>query len=168
MADDIYDLYNFEDQIEPAIKAVLVAALTTAAITAEVTTTREKAVKTTPRIEISFSLSLAQPQRTTIGQANPKQVPNAFEGVVAALVATTRPSDPKNADQHGRIVGLVRFNLTAAAKVLNSGNLPKLQILDMLPEAQTPRVYDPKEQDLSLLNYRIWFAIRNEAWPAIP
>ncbi len=169
MADDIFDLYNFEDQIEPAVKAVLATALTAASISGvTITTTREKTVKTTPRIEVAFALSLAMAQRTAIGQAVPKQVPNAFEGTLSLLLATTRPVSSGNADIHGRVRGLIRFNLSAAARVFTDSNLTKLQILDMLPEAQTSRVFDPKEQDLSLLNYHVWFAIRAGAWPAVP
>jgi hypothetical protein len=163
---DIYDLYDFDDRIEDAIKAVLVAELTAATITCEVWTSREGGKKGTPRLEVSFSLHSAMAQRTAAGQATPKQVPNSFEGSVAITLSTTRPSVAGNADQHGRIRGLARYVMTAGAKKFNGTNLPGIQILEMLPEEQTPRVYDGKSQDLSILGYRIWFAIPNNAWPS--
>lgn len=163
---DIYDLYNFDDAIEAAVKAVLQAELTTAAIVCDVWTTREEGKKVTPRIEVAFSLHSAMTQMTTAGQAAPKQVPNAFEGTIALTLSTTRPSATGNADQHGRIRGLARYVMTAGAKKFNSTSLPGLQILNMLPEEQSPRVYDGKSQDLSILSYHLWFAVNNSAWPA--
>ncbi len=164
---DIYDLYNFEDQIEPAMKAPLTVLLSAAGMkNVQVVTTREGEVKATPRVELSFALSQALQQRTTAGQAPPKkQVPNAFEGVVTATVFTTRALRVENAPDHGRIVGVCRFALSAASRIFNAESLPLLQVLDLLPEAQTPRVLDGKGQDITQLNYRIWFAVNNGAWP---
>lgn len=165
---DIYDLYDFDDRMEDAVKAVLVAELATANIVCEVWTSREAGKKSTPRLEVAFSLHSAMAQRTAAGQAAPRQVPNAFEGTFALTLSTTRPSAAGNADNHGRIRGLARYVMTAGAKRFNSTNLPGIQLLEMLPEEQSPRVYDGKSQDLSILSYHVWFAIPNASWPATP
>lgn len=162
----IYGVYDFDDTLEAAVKTALAAELTTAGITCEVWTSREAGKKGTPRLEVAFSLHSAMAQRTAAGQATPKAVPNAFEGSFALTLVTTRPSAQGNADQHGPLRGLARYVMSAGAKKFNGSSLPGLQILEMLPEEQTPRVYDGKSQDLSILGYRLWFAIANSAWPA--
>ncbi len=170
MPHDIYDLYNFEDQLEGAVAAAIKAVLAAQplAVACQVLTTRDPAVKGTPRIEVNFSLSQAMTQRTAQGQAAPRQVPNAFEGTIAIVVASTRPLTTGNAVEHGKICGVVRFAMSAAARVFTDQSLPLLQVLECLPEAQSARVQDRKSQDLNLLNYHVWFAIRNGAWPAVP
>jgi len=170
MAYDVYDLHDFEDQLEPAVRTAIQAQLALAGITSavQVLVTRDAYVDDTPRIEISFSLSIAMQQRTTQGQATPKQTPNAFEGKISVSVITTRGVTPDNSDIHGRLRGVVRWTMAAGSKAFNSVELPYLQILELLPEAQSPRVMDEKEQDVSVLDYHIWFAIQNSAWPALP
>lgn len=167
---DHYDLYDLEGQIEPALKGSLVARLQAAAITCQVLTTREKDIKSTPRIEVSMSLNAALSQRTAAGQTGPnkKQVPNAFEVIITLTVVTTRPIAQDNADKHGRLVGLCRYTMTAPARPFTDVNLPLLQVLDVLPSNQSPRVYDGKSQDISQLSYAAQIAIRNEAWPVDP
>ena len=170
MAYDVYDLHDFEDQLEPAVAGILASQLALAGVTdpVQILVTRDADDLTTPRLEVSFALSLAMAQRTAQGQAAPKQVPNAFEGRISVAVVTTRPVPGANGDLHGRLRGVVRWSLAAGAKAFSSANLPYLQILDCLPEAQSPRVFDEKEQDISQLNYHVWFAINNSAWPSLP
>lgn len=166
---DIYDLYNFEDQFEGTSSAGLKLRLSRAGLNkVQVLTSRDKPIKETPRIELSFSLSQSMTQRTAAAQAVPRQVPNAFEAIFTASVVTTRALDVANAPDHGRIVGLVRYNFSAAAKAFTAENLPFLQVMEMLPEAQSPRVIDQKGQDVTVLTYHVWFAINNGSWEVCP
>lgn len=168
---DIFDVYNFEDQIEPAMKAPFTVYLSLAGLrNVQVVTTREGEVKATPRVELSFALNQAQSQRTTAGQTGPnkKQVPNSFIGIVTATVVTTRAIKVENGPDHGRIVGVSRYLLSAASHIFNAESLPWMQVLDLLPEGQSPRVMDGKGQDITQLNYRIWFAVNNSAWKPAP
>lgn len=165
---DAYDLYNFEDQTEGAASDGLEARLAAAGMDVQVLTSRDAPIKDTPRIELSFSLSQSMVQRTAAAQAVPKQVPNAFEAIITASVVTTRAIAEDNANDHGRIVGLVRYHFSAAARPFTSSNLPLLEILEMLPEAQSPRVIDQKGQDVTVLTYHVWFAIANASWAACP
>lgn len=164
-------LYNFEDQIESAVASAISAAIANLGMdetAVQILTSRDLSIKSTPRIEISFSLTGAMTQRSTFNQAVPKETPNAFEGSISVILATTRPEDATAIDMHGPLTGAIRYAMSAPAQVFTSGNLPNLQIMNMLPENQSSRVFDEKEQDLKSLGYHIWFAIQNSAWDLQP
>lgn len=165
-APDFATLYDFETQMEDALASAITTILTAASITAPVSVTRDVETNDTPRVEITFSPGNALTQRTAIGQATPKQVPNSFQGAYSVKIVTSRQIIPDNAELHGTIRGWVRYVLTAGAKGFNTSNLPYIQILEMLPTSATAQIYDEKQQDISELNHEVWFAIRNDAWPA--
>lgn len=165
-APDFFTLYDWETQLEGAGKAVLDATLTAAGIDATVYTSQSPDIKETPRVELQFLPGRALDQRTAQGQANPKIVPNAFEGIIYARVITTRPIDQGGALLHGTLRGLVRFAFSAGAKAFTGANLPYLQILDMLPEAGAHQLFTEKEQDITELAFYLKWAIRNDAWPS--
>ncbi len=168
MAYDIFDLYNIGDPVEDAAKAVLAALAATyfSAAQVQILTTRDLAVKATPRIELAFSLGSPLSQRTTAGQAAtaPRQVPNAFQFTLNALVATTRPVGSENADIHGRLVGMVIYGLSAANHPFGDSNLPLYQVLDMMPAQVGTRVQDKKSQDFTPITFQGTIAVRNGAW----
>src|SRR3954465_6687325 len=101
---DIYDLYNFEDQMEEAGKTGLLLRLSQAQLKkVQVLTSRDGPIKETPRIELPFALAQVMTQRTAAAQTGiPKQVPNAFEAIFMASVFTTRALKVENAPDHGR------------------------------------------------------------------
>ncbi len=165
---DIFDLYNISDKVEDAAAGVLTSLMTTyfSAAGVQIVTSRDLVVKATPRIELSFSQNNPLQQRTTAGQAAtaPKQVPNAFQFTLAALVATTRPVSSNNADIHGRLVGAVLYGLSAANHPFGNSNLPLYQILDMTPGQVGPRVQHSKSQDQTLIQFQGALGIHNGAW----
>lgn len=158
-------LYDIETQMEGATVSAIEFFLAAASIDIQVSRSQESDTAQTPRVEVEFSHGAAMLQRTAMGQAMPKQVPNAFEGSFAVRVYTSRAIPTDNADLHGTIRGICRYVLSAGAKGYNQTILPYLQILEMLPTGASPQIYDEKEQDITELNYHVWFAIRNEAWP---
>lgn len=168
-APDFFTLYDWETQLEGAAASVLTAALTAASITANVYTSQVSSTKQTPWIELDFLPGRALDQRTAIGQASPKIVPNAFEGILLATVVTTRPIDEALVTPlHRTLRGLVRYAFSAGAKSFTGVNLPYIQILDMLPEAAPGTLYDEKEQDKTELAFHLIWAIQNSAWPTSP
>lgn len=164
-APDFATLYDFETQIEGAVVSAIVAFLAQAGITAQVERSQSSDTESTPRVEVNFTPGNALSQRTTIGQAVPKQVPNAFEGSLSIRVVTTRPIPTDNADLHGPIRGWGRYVLSAEAKAFTTAILPYLQILEMLPAGSASQLYDEKQQDITELTFNVWFCVRNEAWP---
>lgn len=166
-APDFGTLYDFETPIEEAAKNAITDTLTANSVSGVTfSVSRDSATDDTPRIDIVFASGQAMTQRTAAGQAVPKQVPNAFEGLLTLRLSTTRPISTGNAALHGKIRGLIRYAMSAGAKAFDPTDTPYLQILQMLPEASTPQLYDEKQQDISELTFRVWFAIRNDAWPA--
>ncbi|MBS0328220.1 MAG: hypothetical protein JSR30_00075 [Proteobacteria bacterium] len=166
-APDVATLYDFENQIEPVVKAALAAALSAASITCQVMVTQDVAVKDTPRVELELVMGGPNIQRTAIGQANPRQVPNALYFTFNATVVTTRVND-QSSPVHGKIRGITRFLLSPASKIFDGSALPYLQMLEILPAATAPQVQQDKEQDMTVLSYSGIFAIRNDAWPNVP
>lgn len=168
MAYDIFDVYNLADPVEAAAAGQIAAFAATyfPAASVQVLTTRDAPVKDTPRVEVSFSLGVAQNYRTAAGQdpSKAKQVPNGFAFTLTMVVATTRPVGSNNADIHGRLVGLVLYALSAYARPFTDQNLPLHQVLDMLPAQVAPRVQDRKNQDLTTIQLAGVIAIRNGAW----
>ena len=159
-APDFPSLYDFEGQIEGAFQVVLQTALGTAVT--GVFVTRDQTIKDAPRVELEFMKGAALKQRYTMGTP-PRQVPNAFVGSLQAKIVTARPL---HHDTHGNIRGIVRYTLSAGANVINSGNLPYLQIMEMTPGSDSGMMIDEKAQDVSILKYDLWFAINNSAWPS--
>lgn len=168
-AQDFDTLYDFEDQIETALAAVLTAALAAGPtpIACQVLTSRDFATKQTPRIEVEFATGKAMNQRTTAGQASPRQVPNAFEGTLTVSIVTDRQTE-QTTSVHGLIRGRVRFNLSAAAQPFTAINIPNLQILDLLQASTVPNIQGDKEQDITAIGFSVLFAIQNSAWPSYP
>lgn len=162
-APDIQTLYDFESQIEGAFETLLAAQFLAKSITCSTSVSRDLSIDSTPRVEIVLSLAASLNQRTTIGQATPKQVPNAFAGNLAISVVTTRGT---NRSSHGPIRGVVRYVMSGANGILSDVVLPYLQILDLVPAASAPEVYAEKDQDITVLNYAIAFAVKDSAWPA--
>lgn len=162
-APSIQALYDFETQIETAWATAFAEKFTELDITCAVGKSRDRDIETTPRVEISLSLGGPLTQRTTAGQASPKQVPNAFTGTLTVSVVTTRET---NSDDHGPIRGVVRYLLSGANQVVGISKLPYLQVLDMEPAGSAPSVNEEKNLDSTDMAYAITFAIRNDAWPA--
>jgi hypothetical protein len=170
-APDFQTLYDFEDQIETAVAAVLTSVLTPIltplSLTCPIFVSRDIDTKETPRVEVEFATGASLDQRGAFGQANPKQIPTSFTGVLTVGIVTTRPLDSMS-QAHGQIRGAVRYALSAGAKLFNTGNLPYLQILDLLPSSTAPNLQQNKEQDVTVLQYAMKFAISNDAWPSSP
>lgn len=169
-APDPFALYDFETQLAGPIVDALVAALagTSPAITCQVVKSRDVDDLITPRISIDVAPGAPLGHMTTQGQANPRQVPDAFDSTLTVEVASTRPIVDGNSAIHGVLVGFVRYYLSAGAKIFNGTNLPYLQVLEMLPQSSASGKMDNKEQDLTVLVYGLKFAIRPDAWPSLP
>lgn len=170
-APNIQTVYDFETPFELALKNILAAifAAQTPAIVCQITTQADAPIKDTPRVEIQFQPGNALSQRTALGNASPaKQVPNAFNGRFVVSIYATRTISAGNQALLPAIRGLVRYALSAGAKVFKDTNLPYWQILEMLPEASTPVIFDAKEQAGTELTYSVQFAIANSAWPSTP
>lgn len=168
-APSIFDLYDFEGQIEAAAQAALVAMIagvTPALPAIQVTVSRDSDTQVTPRFELMFATGEPILQYGAFGQANPKQVPVAFQGTLTVLVVTTRPFDNSAAAPfHGIMRGLARYCFSSGAKALNDTSLPYIQILELLPTGLRPQLQENKEQDIDALQFLVKFAVRNEAWP---
>lgn len=168
-APSIFDLYDFEGQIEGAAQAALeamIAGVTPALPAVQVNVSRDSDTQATPRFDLMFATGEPILQYGALGQANPKQVPVAFQGLLTVLVVTTRPQDNAAAVPfHGLLRGLARYCFSAGAKVLNDTNLPYLQILELLPTGLRPQLQEDKEQDIDALQFSVKFAVRNDAWP---
>lgn len=162
-APDIQTLYDFETQLETAWADVFEDKFTELSITCAVGISRDQGIEVTPRVEIFLSLGTPPTQRTTIGQASPKQVPSAFAGTLTVAVITTRET---NTDDHGPIRGVVRYLLSGANQIMTEQRLPYLQILELLPAGSAPTVNPEKNEDSTDMVYSIIFAIRDGAWPA--
>jgi hypothetical protein len=162
-APDVQTLYDFETQLEGAWADVFEDKFTELSITCAVGVSRDADVETTPRVEVVLNLGGPLTQQTTIGQARPKQVPNAFTGTLTVSVITTRET---NASSHGPIRGVIRYLMSGANQIMTEVRLPYLQILDLQPAGSAPTVNPEKNEDSTELVYAIIFAIRNEAWPA--
>lgn len=158
-------LYDWETLMEDGIASAIGTILTAASITAQINTTRDGATESTPRIDVMFSPGNSNGHMTAIGQANPKQVPDQFDGTATIRISTARPISTGNAAIHGTIRGWVRYTMSAGARGLTEGSLPYLQILDMLPAGSASQIYDEKSQDITELSYKVTFAIRQTAWP---
>ncbi len=161
-------LYDFETQMENAMKSVLETGLAGAspAIKCQVVTTVDPDVKETPRIEVVFATGPALQQMTTLGQSGAaKQVPCAFRGQFTLTIFTSRPQAVDDQASHGIIRGLTRFLASAGARAFHPQLLPWLQILEMLPASTNPIIFDGKAQAGTELSYAVVFAIQNSAWP---
>lgn len=159
------DLYDWETLIENGIASAISTILSATSIAGQVNVTRGTETESTPRVDVTFSPGISLGQMTAMGQANPKQVPGAFDGTLTLRISTARAIEDDNAELHGQIRGWVRYVMSAGARGLNTTILPYLQILDMLPSGSASQIYDEKSQDITELSYAVKFAIRNDAWP---
>lgn len=165
-APDFATVYDLETQIESAVVSAITSFLHADGINnVHVSRSQDADIAQTPRVEVMLFPGNALEQRTAIGQANPKQVPTAFQGSLTVRVVTCREIETDDAELHGTIRGWCRYVLSAGARGFNTTILPYIQILEMLPSGASPQIYDEKQQDITELNYNVWFAIRNEAWP---
>lgn len=164
-APDFGTLYDIETQMDDAVVSVITTILAAASVTCAVHKTRGTVTEDTPRVEVNFTLGSPLSHRTTIGQANPKQVPDAYEGQLMVRIVTTRPT---NNASHGTIRGWVRYVLTAEARGFNTTILPYIQILDIQPASAPAELYDAKEQDITEFTHNVIIGIRQEAWPVAP
>lgn len=164
----IIELYDFETQIESAVKGIIQAGLVTAGLPdIPVSVSRDSDVEVAPRVEVTFETGPADKQMTAIGQSNPKQVPAAYAGALTVKIVTNRPQDNAKMDPiHGPLRGAVRWILSAGAHPFNDTNLPWLQVLLMLPGQTGTQLQDEKEWDIDALVWNLKFAINNAAWPA--
>jgi hypothetical protein len=159
------DLYDWETLIENGIASAISTILGASSIGAQVNVTRGTGTEETPRVDVTFSPGSSLGHMTTIGQANPKQVPDMFDGTLTLRISTARPIEDDDAELHGEIRGWVRYVMSAGARGLNETILPYLQIMDMLPSGSASQIYDEKSQDITELSYAVKFAIRPSAWP---
>ncbi len=164
-APDFQTLYDLETQLEVMWKAVLQPKVTAILASAIVYTTRDPLTKKPNRVDLSVTIGAPLSQMTTANQARPKQQPNAFDFAISAVVCTSRAEGAASVT-HGPLRGVVRYALSAGARLATDQNLPYLQILDLLPFGGTPQVYDEKQTDKTELVFSGKVAIRNDAWPA--
>ncbi len=163
--------YDFESQLELGAKTILVAgvaSITPALPAVQVLVTLDPDTKKVPRLECMAGTGHPILQYGAIGQADPKQVPVAFESVLSILVATGRVQDSGRMNPiHGPLRAIVRYFMSAGAKQWNDMNLPNLQILEILPIGIRPQLQENKAQDWDVLQFQIKFAIKPSVWPAI-
>lgn len=163
----IIELYDFETQIEGAVKTILVAGMSAVGLPAvSVHVTRDSDTQESPRLEVTFETGQADKQMTAIGQSDPKQVPAAYYGALTVKVVTQRPTDNARMDTlHGPLRGAVRWILSAGHHPFNDSNLPWLQVMLMLPAHTGTQLQDEKEWDIDAIVFNLRFAINNAAWP---
>ena len=171
-APSIFDLYDQASMIEPACQTVLQATLdgvTPALPAIQISISRDSDTSTTPRYEITFEPSEEISQWGAIGQANPKQVAVAFNGILTVRVITTRPNDNARMDPlHGLMRGMAGYTFSAQGKAFNDTTLPYLQILQIVSLGMKAQLQQNKEEDISELRFGFKYAVRNDAWPATP
>ncbi len=169
-ATSIFDLLDPETSIEEACKTVLQGTLTgisPALPTIGISISRDSDTNETPRFDLQFASGEAILQYGAIGQANPKQVTVASNGTLTVSVVTTRPNDNARMDPlHGLMRAIARYTFSPQAKVFTTSNLPYFEILEILPAGMRPQMQENKEQDISVLQFAVKFAVRNDAWPA--
>jgi hypothetical protein len=153
-------IYDFETAIETVFAQILQTQFS--GMVENVVITRARDILDTPRVELTLTVGEALRQRRSMGTPS-REIPNAFNGVLSARLVTSREL---NGGSHGKLRGLLRYYLSASANLVNGGNLPYHQILEMLPAQSTPQIIDELQQDVSELHYSIQFAINNAAWPA--
>lgn len=162
-APNIETLLDIETQVENAWRDALETKLRELEIPAEVQTTRKRDIESSPRIELSLSITNETDQRTTRGQANPRQVAASYDCTLTVRVVTTREV---NDELHGPIRGITRYILSGANAVMNSTRLPYHQILMMQFSGSQPEVNAEKHEDYTTMSYALRVAINNDAWPA--
>ncbi len=169
-ATSIFDLYDQASLIEPACETVLQATLngiTPALPAIAINVSRDSDTHITPRYELTFDIGEEIPQWGAIGQANPKQVPVAFNGVLTVKVVTTRPNDNARMDPlHGLMRGMAGYTFSAQGKAFTESNLPYLEILQIVSLGMRAQMQENKEEDISELRFGFKYAVRNDAWPA--
>lgn len=168
---NIGELLDFETQLEAAGASVLTAGFggITPPLAPQILVSRDSDTEETPRIAVQFDTGVPILQYGAIGQANPKQVPVAYQGVFTLSLATTRPTDNAKMDPlHPILRGFCRYFFSAGAKVFTETNLPWLQILEMLPAQCAAQLQQTKEQDVDVMTWNVKFAIRPEYWPLLP
>jgi len=162
-APNIETLYDFETQVETAWKIALETKLREIQLPAEVQTSRRRNIEDSPRIELSMSIDTQLDQMTTKGQANPTQVPVAFDCTLTVRVVTTREA---NDDFHGPLRGITRYILSGGNKVIDATRLPYLQVLLMSFSGSQPEFNAEKLQDYTTMTYSMRIAVASTAWPA--
>lgn len=166
VAPSFEELYNFEGNIETCFAAIFEGALAQRGYSAQVLKSISPDSKITPRFQIVFNANTPfSLNRTTLGQANPAQIPNNFTGSLSVKLYTTRSISSDNADMHGLLRGLARF-LGSGIKLFNNSNMPYYQILQILPTGCNNTIADEKQQDGTELTWDVLFAIDNSAWPS--
>lgn len=153
-APDFPTLYDFESQIEAAVKSALISGGIT-----NVYTTRDNSILLVPRVEAQ--LNLMGPTGHMAG-LNGRETPDQFEAILRLAVVTSRSQTETN---HAYFRGNVRYQMASIAQQFNSTSLPYLQIMQMLPAQSTPQIFDDKEHDITELKYHVWFGIQATAWP---
>ena len=95
-------------------------------------------------------------------------LPDAWNGQLVLTTITNRLStNPPNAQRHGELVGKSRFVMLQAIGGLNA-QLEWLTIQRIDDAGVIPTVNANSDLDMSPAVFPIQFAIRPEAWPALP
>lgn len=154
-ASSIISLYEFEDAIETAVKALM----TTNSITAY--RQRDTTTVVTPYVDIQ--LTAGGGIEHYHGFTDGSRRPDVFSGSLAVGIVTDRGV---NAVSHSTFRATVRNIIAGFMENINP-LLSYHAILNVLEAGTSPTLLTEENQDRSVVNFAIQFCIRTDAWPNV-
>ena len=165
-AADLVALFAFEDQIEPAVVALLTAAGVPAC------KERDPGDLQTPRVEARLHLGAPTGHRYAPAGAarSPAQtLPDAWHAQLILSTLTNRKStNPPNAQRHGELLAKSRIAMLQAVGGLNA-QLAWLAVNFVSDAGVIPATHAQTDVDVSPAVFSLQFSIKPGAWPvAVP
>jgi len=151
-APDTQSLYQFENALENAAKAILTA------IPLNAYRQRDTATLATPWAAVQLSGTRADGGMHQIGNVG---WPNSFEASLRIIIATNRT---KNASDHSAYVGKVRaamYTLTNWSGAL----LPYHYVWSAMETGSVPSIDAEENWDMTEITFALKFQINELAWP---
>ena len=156
-------LFNFEDLIESAAKAVLTAASISGL---NIYSQQDVLDVATPAVSLQFTVRGAVEHYGF--RSDGERFVDLWEGTLEACIETDRAKARAGASQgHAALRAECRRHLSsiAAWNAVAAVSLPYHVIWKVLEGASTPKIEADKDRDISVISFNIMFGVRPGAWP---
>jgi hypothetical protein len=148
------DIYDFETQIEAAVKS----ALESEGLTAH--KQRDTDSLTTPRVEIQYVTGAAMEEYALLPDGTRR--PSHFIGTLGTTIVTARQT---NGSVHALWRARVRSTLYDFRNTINTTTLlPYLEVWHLQESGTSPSIQE-ESFDISSVSWALRFSIRHNAWP---
>lgn len=166
-APDLFTLHEFEKQIE----AAAVTMLSASAAGVQVFHERDTAALVTPRWEVKLQMGAPTGRMKVLPGAlySPAQtLPDRFHAQLVVTTVTNRKTlIPPNGARHDELVGKARVAMLLGLQTINA-QLAWLSVELIQSAGVVPVVKGEADLDVSPEIFALQFAIRDDAWPALP